>query len=67
MTKLPNVHEFHNVYEEIKNGTNLNLVHIHRIFGQAFFELMILCLCDAKYSYATLRDMLMMEIKNENR
>ena len=50
MLPLPNKEEFEKVYKELelKGEHTLNLTHIHRIFGQRFFELMTLCLCDAR-------------------
>lgn len=46
----PSQEEFDKVKEELKSGTELNFVHLHRIFGQSLFQLMLLSLIDARYS-----------------
>ena len=43
----PNKEEFDKVCKELQHE-QLNLVHIHRIFGQSFFELMMLSLSYAR-------------------
>lgn len=43
----PNREEFEKVCKELKYES-LNLTHLGRIFGQPFWELIVLCLCDAR-------------------
>lgn len=57
----PNKKEFELVCKRLKDGIPLNLLDIYKIFGQSFFELITLCLIDAKYS------MLPEEIKKARR
>lgn len=59
--------EFEKVYDEVEyKNVPLNLVHIHKIFGEKFFELMILCLTDARASGMELQKLLDETRKNND-
>lgn len=43
----PNSDEFNKVYMEVKGGQGLTFSHIGRVFGQDFWELLVMCMMDA--------------------
>lgn len=52
----PNKEEFEKVCKELENEP-LNLRLVGRVFGQAFWEILVLTLCDAKEATAVLAEM----------
>lgn len=46
----PNKENFEAVCNDIEHGAILNMHHIGLVFGQAFWELLVVCLVDAKYT-----------------
>jgi len=60
-----NPYEFQNVSEELKRGEQLTLRMIGRVFGQPFWEVLVLSLMDSKLAYAELIEMLEQNKKND--
>ena len=57
MFQEPNREEFEKVCEDLKHNVPLNLLHLGRIFGEDFWSVLVLALCDARQAALVLDTM----------